>query len=117
MNPIFEVEDVTVKISEMKLWVTTKNNPAPRHRFRLSVHNFFGKRMFYETIVTSGCYEVFELKETAELCILKVLKRMNPDLIVQSIENRKKFERFISEFEDELTRKLEEEPPLLCQLF
>lgn len=117
MNTKIEVEDVTVKISEMNLWITTKNNPMPKHRFRLSVHNFFGKRMFYETIVISGCYEVFEFKKSAELYILKVLKKMNPDIIVESIENRKKFERFISEFDDSLTKTLEEEPPLLCQLF
>ena len=115
-----DLDDVIIKISEMKLWVITQNNPIPRHRFRLSVHDFKGKRKFYENVVICGCYGDFEFKNSAEMYIEMVLRRMNkkdPDLILHSIDDRENFNKFLVEFENTLTTMLDNEPPPLCQLF
>ncbi len=119
-NLSVDLEGVTIKISKMKLWVVTQNNPTPRHRFRLSVYDFKGKRKFYENVVICGSYEDFEFKRSAEKYIERVLHRMkrnDPDLLFQSIDNREKFKKFLSAFENTLTTMLDNEPPPLCQLF
>lgn len=119
-NLIVEFDEVTVKISEMKLWVVTKTHPTPHHRFRLSVLNFKGERKFYENVVICGSYDDFEFKGSAERYIEMVLHRMNkkdPDLILHSFDDRENFDKFLVEFEKTLTTMLDNEPPPLCQLF
>ena len=119
-NYSIDLDGVMIKISKMKLWVVTQNNPTPRHRFRLSVYDFRGRRKFYENVVICGYCENFEFKESAEMFIGLVLKRMNkkaPDLILQSIDNRDNFKKFLAAFENTLTTMLDNELPPLYQLF
>lgn len=119
-NLLVDLEGITIKISKMKLWVLTPNNPTPRHRFRLSVYDFKGKRKFYENVVICGSYEDFEFEGCAKKYIERVLHRMKrekPNLVFQSIDNREMFKKFLAEFENTLTTMLDNEPPPLCQLF
>ena len=115
-----DLKDVIIKISKMNLWVVTKNNPTPRHRFRLAVYDFNGKRKFSENVVICGSYYDFEFKDSAEMYISMVLHRMrkkDPDLVAKSIDSRENFKKFLAEFVETLTTTLEKEPPPLCQLF
>lgn len=120
INLSVDLDGITVKISKMKLRVITENNPTPRHRFRLSVYDFKGKRKFFENVVICGSYEDFEYKEYAERYIERVLKKMNkkdPILLLQSIDDRENFQKFLAAFENTLNTMLENEPPPLCKLF
>lgn len=120
INLSVDLDGITVKISKMKLRVITENNPTPRHRFRLSVYDFKGKRKFFENVVICGSYEDFEYKEYAERYIERVLKKMNkkdPILLLQSIDDRENFQKFLAAFENTLSTMLENEPPPLCKLF
>ena len=120
INLSVDLEGITVKISKMKLWVITGNDSTPRHRFRLSVYDFKGKRKFFENVVICGSYEDFEYKEYAERYIERVLKKMNkkdPILLLQSIDDRENFQKFLAAFENTLNTMLENEPPPLCKLF
>ena len=116
-NLKIEMEDIIIKISEMKLNIITENHPTPRHRFCLSILDFKGKKMFSETVVISGIFGDFETQGNAEPMIKSVLKEMNEDLFPQTREERKKFETFIAVFEDELTKRLVSASQPVCQLF
>jgi len=114
----YKIDEVTIKISNMKLYISTKARPTPRHKFRLSIIDHYeDKVIFKEDIVISGYSEDFQTKGGAESCILWVLKRINTNLIPQSEDDREKFNKFIGEFKTKLTIMFDEKLHPLCQLF
>jgi len=103
-NPEYEVGNVIVRMSNLRLWKYRKPSVTPKHSFRLSIVNYDLVTLFFKDVTLEGYSTDFEVRDSAMKIIMKVLKGIDPDLFPQTKDDKEKFNEFMVIFNDKLNK-------------
>lgn len=115
-NLELEVGNVIVRMSNIHLWKYRNSTVVPRHNFNLSIVSYEGEKLYSENIEIIGGFSYFDSRESAQICVCKVMKTLDANLIPQSQDEMEKFAQFMAAFKAGLNSILKDDK-VYCTLF